>query len=184
MPDDFQPKLRGAQIIASTLVSGVVMILAASIAYVNLWNNELGLMRLAPWPIVTVFVIVSLVLIAPFAYIVPSAMTRTALRQMAAGTWRPPTGDDASSRKTDASKLITVRLSTMLVSLALLEGIAILGCLAYVLEAQPLALIAVIVPVLLMLKDFPTQSRFQVWFDRQSEQLAEMRLQGNAANEP
>jgi hypothetical protein len=63
----------------------------------------------------------------------------------------------------------------MIVGLALLEGTAFLGILAYLIEAQPLALGVTGIAILCMLLKFPTRSRVQAWLERQTEQLTELR---------
>jgi hypothetical protein len=65
--------------------------------------------------------------------------------------------------------------------LALLNSSAFFGCIAYLLEAQPLALAVVGVTVVLMLCKFPTQERVRAWLERQAEVLSELRQQQDSA---
>jgi hypothetical protein len=94
-----------------------------------------------------------------------------------------PPGANAAAYGTDNSKLLAVRQTTLLVSLALLEGVAFSGCIAYLLEAQPLVLGVVLVAVLLLLAYFPTEGRVRSWLERQTDQLVVLRQQGDVAAE-
>jgi hypothetical protein len=71
----------------------------------------------------------------------------------------------------------------MMIGLALLEGAAFLGCIAYLLEARPLALGVVVVAITPMLVNFPTEARVRAWLERQADQLAELRQQGDVTAE-
>jgi hypothetical protein len=69
---------------------------------------------------------------------------------------------------------MAVRQTTMLVGLAPLEGAAFFGCIAYLMEAQPLALVVPGIAMFLMLCRFPTRNRVRDWLVHQTDRLAEM----------
>ncbi len=68
-----------------------------------------------------------------------------------------------------------MRQTTLIVGLAPLEGTAFLGCIAYLIEANPLALAVVGVAVCLMLYKFPTEGRVRTWLEQQAAVLNGMR---------
>jgi len=180
-PEDILPHrfLRIMQIIASALLLGVVIFLAIALVIVSNQANGPGIAPAGNLPMISVAAVILLAVQAPLAFIVPSLQTRTALRQIASGTWQLPPGANATAFSTDAVKLLAVRQTTMVVSLALLESAAFLGGIAYLLEAQPFALGVVLVVILLMVMNFPTEGRVRGWLEWQTDQLAELRQQGD-----
>src|SRR5262249_19506510 len=126
-------------------------------------------------PIQTVMAAGMFAVFVPLSFLVPTIQTGAALRRIAAGTWRPPPDVDPKSYETVAAKLLTVRQTTMLVGLALLEGAAFMACTAYLLEGQTLVLAVVALVVLFMLLQFPTEGRVRAWIERQADQLAQLR---------
>lgn len=166
------------QIIAAALLLGVVMFLAIVLIIVFSRPNGAGIAPAGDVPIVSVLAVSFLAIQAPLAFIIPGFQTRTALRRIASGTWQLPPGANAASFATDASKLLAVRQTSMIIGLALLEGTAFLGCIAYLVEKQPFALVVVLVAVTLMLVNFPTEGRVRAWLERQADQLAELHRQG------
>jgi hypothetical protein len=184
-PEDILPhrSLRVMQIIAGALLLGVVIFLSIALVIVSKRTNGPSIAPAADLPIISVVAAVLLAVQAPLAFIVPSLQTRTALRQIASGTWQLPPGANAAAFGTDNTKLLAVRQNTLLVSLALLEGVAFLGCIAYLLEAHLLVLGVALVAVLLMLVNFPTEARVRGWLERQTDQLVVLRQQGDVAAE-
>ncbi len=174
-----QPRLRVMQIISSALLLGVVTFLAIVLFLVLVQNNGAGMAPVGNVPIVSIVAVVLLIVQVPLAFLLPAFLTRSALRQIASGTWKSPASPDPSDFSTDASKLLAVKQTMTIIGLALLEGAAFLGCIAYLLEAQPFALAVVLVAVILMLVKFPTEGRVRSWLEHQADQLAEVRRQGD-----
>ena len=110
----------------------------------------------------------------PLTVVLPAALTRAAVRQIATGSWQPPAARPGSFA-TDIGKLLAVRLNTLIVAMALLEGAAFFACIAYLLEGQAVALVAVGVALALMLVRFPTEARVRAWLEQQAERLAQLR---------
>jgi hypothetical protein len=106
----------------------------------------------------------------------PAYQERSSLRQIAAGTWTPAKG--LLGGDSDTAKLLAVRQQVLLLGLAGLEGTAFFGCIAYFVEAQPLALAAIAAAVALMLAHFPTEGRLRYWLDRRQQELIGL-LQGS-----
>ncbi len=163
-------RLRSMQIIAAVLPLGVVVFLVICLFLVQ--NNGQGL---APpqngVPVVSLIALILLAGTAPLAYLLPPLITRNIVQGIHAAS-----SQQSGAFETAEAKLLPVKQTTMIIALALLEGAAFLGCNAYLLEGQPLALVVVIVALLLMLIQFPTRTRVQAWLRRQTDLLAEMRL--------
>jgi hypothetical protein len=70
-----------------------------------------------------------------------------------------------------------VRQTTLIIALAMLEGTALLGCIAFLLEAQVWVLGLTIVALVLILLNFPTEARVSAWLQEQTDRLAELRQQ-------
>ena len=147
--DDILPqgRLRVMQIVAGTLLLGVLVFLAIVLFIVFVRNNGAGNAPPRDLPLVSLLAVLFFAVQAPLAFVVPALQIRTSLRQIASGTWRLPPGASAAAFSTDASKLLAVRQTTMIVGLALLEGAAFFACIAYLLEARPYALEAVSKPL-------------------------------------
>src|ERR1022692_4910783 len=80
-------------------------------------------------------------------WILPDVVVKNQVQKIAAGTWTPPgkdpkTGDEiqAGVYANDASKLLSVNQTRAIIAAVLLEGAAFLGCIAYLIERQSVAL--------------------------------------------
>lgn len=184
-PDDLLPRqrLRTMQIIAGSMLVAVMALLAVSLYLVLVQNNGQGLAAPADVPFISLMAVLVLAVDAPLALVFPGVQLSKALRQVAAGTWPLPPGADPLAFHTDIAKLLALRQTTMIVTLALLQGAGFLGGIAYLLEAQPVALAVAGVAFVFMLAGFPTEARVRAWLERQVELLAELRQQGNFAAE-
>jgi hypothetical protein len=50
-----------------------------------------------------------------------------------------------------------------------------MGCIAYLVEGQPVALGVVFVAVVLVILSFPAEGRVRTWLEQQTDRLAELR---------
>src|SRR5206468_1268858 len=100
---------------------------------------------------------------------------------LAAGTGQTPHATGPSALADVAGQFLAVEQVTMIVGMALLEGTGFMGCIAYLQEAQPLALGVVGVVVVLMFLKFPTAQRVRARLERMADQLTEMRWRQEAA---
>ncbi len=183
-PEDNLPKqnLLVMQIIAGALLAGVLVFLAIVFSIV-FTRNGLGVAPAADLPIISIVAIIVLVVQIPLAFLVPGMLTRSMLQKIASGTWQLPAGANADAFNSDASKLLGLRQSTMIIGLALLEGAAFFGCIAYLLEARPFVLSVALIALFLMAACFPTEPRVRAWLARQTDQLERLRQQGDGVIE-
>jgi hypothetical protein len=173
--DEPLPQLTTMRIIAGALLSGVTIFLAIVLYLVLVENDGHGLNPPVDLPFLSVASLVLLLMEAPLSFIVPANITRKAVQQIAQGTWLGPQGTDPSAFPTDAAKLLAVYQTAMIVGLAMLEGAAFFGCIAYLVEGHAVGLGVVILAVLLQILRFPTESRVRAWLEQQAEMLAQLR---------
>jgi hypothetical protein len=167
-------RVRVMQIIAGALIAGVVLFLGLVLYLVHGQGN--GPAPAAPGPpMITLVALAMFAGCALMAFLIPAALTRSALRRLADGTWQPPPGAAPQSYATTTDKLLMVRQAGLIIGMALLEGPAFTACIAYLQEAQPPALGVVGAALFLMLWSFPTTGRVRAWVERQSDALEQAR---------
>lgn len=161
------PRLRMMQLLAAALPAGVVIFMGIALFLVANRPNPVAPEGplLLTWLAVG-FVALQVVVSAVF----PPLQTRSAVRRAAAGAGRPA-ASLAQPLETDTARLLAIAQTQLLITLALLEGAAFFGCVAYLVEAQPIALAAAAVALVLMLARFPTEPRLRAWLEEQSEAL-------------
>ncbi len=174
--------LRVMQIIATAILLGDLFFLGIVLFLVLVQNNGQGMTPPAGFPAVSFVAGVLLAVNAPLAFILPGIMTRSALRRILAGTWPVPQGMPPGPYASGGAMLVAVRLTTLIMGLAMLEGAAITGSLAYLVEAHPLGLGVVCVATILMLGKFPTEQRVRAWLEKQGEALTELHQQQDLAS--
>jgi hypothetical protein len=175
--DDFENslppgRLRVMQIAAGALIAGPTFFLALALFLVHIQNQGQGL---APprVPVLSFFAAAWLAVTTLASYLLPIRLVRKNLRRIASDELKAPPGETAD----DVSQVLGLRQTSMLIALALHEGTAFLGCLAYLLEAQPLALGAAGLAILFMLLRFPTEYRVRTWMRQQLDWLEKAREQ-------
>ncbi len=156
-------RCRTMQIIAFVMVMGIVTLLVLG-AFVTVGDNQGG--RQGNLPIISLVAAGYLAIGIPLSFILPRVMAAKAIRQ---GFATPDFG---------RSGLLMVWQSTFLISRALLEGVGILGGVAFLVDGHWLGLAVAIVVVTLMLLTFPTQERIKEWVETRERALEEMRLSG------
>lgn len=177
LDENLQARLRIMQMIAGAMIAGVAIFLGIVLFMVHVQKKDEGLARPGGLPVISWVAVALLAVNAPLAFFLPSSRIQSALRRLAASAGRP--GQPSPPQKAaDVSALLTIKQTSMITALAMLEGVAFLGCIAYLLEAQPFALGVVVLALLLMLSIFPTGSRLGDWLQRHSHALSEMRQQG------
>jgi hypothetical protein len=162
-------QLRIMQIIAGALIGGVAIFLGIVLFLVH----GLGQGPANPQePMLTYVALLLLVVNVPLASVVPRMIEARGIAQIAAGTWRPPGAAETSG---DAGRLMQLFQQSLIIGLAILEGVAFLACVAYLLEAQSIAVVVAGLPLLFMIIRFPTQNRCQAWLDNQLDRVVMLR---------
>ena len=170
MDSSFPARIRIMQIIAGALLMGVVIFAGIAIFIVR---NRDSLRALDAPPYLTLMAGLMLLSNVPLSFIIPRFTVRALLQRLAAqprslGTTREET--EANLR----ASLLAGRQTAMIVGLALLEGAAFLGCIAYLQEGQLYSLGFVLVAACLMLWNFPTTNSVNDWLDHHQRLLEEL----------
>jgi hypothetical protein len=176
-------RLTPMRIVAGALLLGCLVFLGIVLFMVLGLRDGRGTALVQDVPILSLAAVAMLAVCGPLAFLLPARITRLALGQILAGTWTMPPGGDPRAFASGGAKLLAVRQMTLIVGLAMLEGTAFLGCVAYLIEAHPLALGVVGVALALMLCQFPTEGRVRAWLERQADALGELRLQRQMVGE-
>jgi hypothetical protein len=178
LPDaQFAVRVRTIQIIAAALLFGVLMLAAVSIAVVQT-SGPMGHRDADALPIVSLVALVMLATNLPLSLILPNVLMRNAVQRVAAGSWSVPPGVDPGVLATDEARLLAARQTVMIVGTALLEAVGLAAGIAYLVEGQAFAMIAVVVPVLVMIAQFPTREGMRTWLERHLALVAELRQLG------
>ena len=162
--------VRTMQIICGMLAAGVVTFLVI-VLVIN------GPPDAAVQPDVITYVSIGFFLVILMAaLIVPGAMLKGQLAQIAGGTWKPPAQlppeHDVSS---ESAKLLMAYQMHMIVRLAMFEGAGFFGLVAYLVEGHWLALGVAICALALLLSRFPTRSRLENWAESAQRRMQEIR---------
>jgi hypothetical protein len=181
--DDFSARLRTMQIVHAAILMGP-LVFGGIIAFIFLQQGR-GLVAQGPLTLLTLIALVWLPAAAAASFVVSGMVLRSAVGQIAAGTWKPPADTArrgiAVDALTDGQKLLTVRQTADIIGAALLEGAIFLACIALFIEGHAWALAAACVGWVLLLSRFPTEGRIRSWLDEQGERLAQMRQDNPAA---
>jgi hypothetical protein len=167
-PNDGFPRQRlvTMQIIAGSLVMGVVMFLGVAVFLVSTGRG--GPAPNPALPMISYVALAMLVVNTPMALVVPRSVTEAGLKRIAAQT----RGSDPTE------SLIGLRQSALIISLALLEGCAFTACIGYLVEAEPLALGVAAAVIFMMSTMFPTERSLRAWLEVYRQRVAELQ-QGN-----
>jgi hypothetical protein len=152
------------QIITFAMVMGIVIALAIFLVLVMSQQKPI-VTEVADLQMVSIVALVLFVTNAPLSVILPGLVTANGLRQLAESA---PVGD----------KLLGLRQTTLIIGLTLVEGAAMVACIAFFIECHVLDLIAVGLALVLMLARFPTRNRLRAWLMRQLAVLEELRVRG------
>jgi hypothetical protein len=174
------PRVRVLQIIAAALILGVLIFLVVAVVIVQQRGGGLG--QQADPPFVSYVALGFFAVALLVCTFVPALAVGGQVRRVAAGTWQPPQKVPATAYPSDAAKLLAVYQTRTVIAYALLEGPAFLGCIAYLSEAQTIALAVAAAAVLLMLLTFPTRLRANLWLLRQQALVDELRASGGLAD--
>jgi hypothetical protein len=186
-PDDVPPikALRTLQIITGALLLGVVVFTAVVVVLgtngINVGGAGAGVVGGVAGndtPLISIVALMIFAVQVPMSFVVPGMQTRDGLNKIMAGTWRTPRGSNPSEFEEDAAKLMVLRQTTLITSLALLEGAALFAGVAYLIEGRVFILAVPAVVVLQMLTSFPTEYRVRTWLEAQIDRLELLRQEG------
>lgn len=177
------PRVRVMQIIAFALITGVVVFLGIACYQVFVQRQGEPAAPIEGLPMISLVAIAMLAGGVVASFVAPTLMTRAALQRIVAGTWQVSEGIDPKDQATDLAKLLAVKQTTLIVGMALLEGPAFMGCIAFFTEAQLFTLGIVAVAIVAMLLRFPTDVGVRSWLYEQTNQLQQIRQSGQRPSE-
>jgi hypothetical protein len=158
-PDDVpQPQLWTMQIICAALMMGVFIPLAIFLFLVLVQQQKPILTKPEDMQMLSLVAIVLLAANASLSLFLPVMMTKSALPRLA-------------TSEPSVLQLIALYQTTLIIGLALLEGAAMLGCVAFFLEAHVVDLAVVGIGLILMAARFPTRGRVATWLAQQRAAL-------------
>jgi hypothetical protein len=132
-------------------------------------------------PMISYMAVAVAVVAIPLSLLVPSLVVKTARKQIAQGTWRPPdrgTGTLPQGALSDTLCFAAVYQTSLIVGAALNEGAAFLALIAYMVEGLPAILGLAVLLIVGVAARFPTRARVEQWIDAQKELLLEEKQAG------
>jgi hypothetical protein len=165
--DEIQQPLRTMQIIAVALPAGVVFFLAV-VGFLVMRDGPAP-NRAGQLPIVTIIAFVMLAADTAMALIAPRQMIAAGLERIA-----------QSRISSDVKQLLALRQTSLIVTLALFEGPAFVGCVALLIERELYATAVPILALVGMFLNFPTETSVHTWLARYRQQVLDLRQAGGA----
>jgi hypothetical protein len=177
------PRILVMQIIAGSLLTGCISFLVIVLFLVQ--NNQgkgLGNPQ-GQIQLLSLLCAIMLLAILPVSFFLPAVILKTGLNRAAS---QPPDSGvyGPAGPLTDEAYLLNLRMSTMIVRMALFEGVSFFASIAYLIEASPLALAVNAVAILLLALNFPTQGRVSAWLEQQQFALSDLRGQKGTSTRP
>lgn len=146
-------RVRTMQIIAFAMMNGV-LILSGIFCYLVFGQRGGEPLHQGEQPPIISYVALGLFAIGGVtSFLLPMVVLRSIQRKIVDGTWQAPPGSGAMD---DVGKLLNARQTALIIGLALLEGPAFLGCIAFFTEARTYTLAIPASTLILMLLRFPT----------------------------
>ena len=167
------PCVRTMQIIAFALITGVVVFLGIACFQVFIQRDGQPIRQGNELPMLSLMALAMLIGMGTASILVPFAMTRSALQRFGAAP-RP------KDQESEVITLLNIKQTSMIVSMALLQGAAFFGCIALMIEARPFTLSIVGTAIVSMVIGFPTLGRVRTWVSNQLTQLDRTRNRGQA----
>jgi hypothetical protein len=176
---DLSLRVRTMQIIAGALAAGSTIVLGIAVFLVQSRQGEGVNANPDQLPVVSLVAVVMLLIQIPMAVSLPAMITSKALANLA--DHAPDTHVAAPGQVGyglpvgDREYLLGVRQTTMIISMALVEGASFVGSIAYIVEGRLFVLTVSLVGILLILASFPTRDRVQMWLDAHLRGLSDLR---------
>ncbi|MBI5760456.1 MAG: hypothetical protein HZA46_18230 [Planctomycetales bacterium] len=165
VPQRLDQQVRVLQIIVGALMFGVI---SFGVVAIVIRIGKQGGGDSPVWMIAGGFAVMMLIA----RQIVGVSMVNGIRRQIAKGTWQPPTkggGPAFPADATDADRLLSLLQTVTIVQCALPEGAAFFNLIAYIMSGHLASLATVAVLLLWMSSSFPTRDRVVNWIGRQLE---------------
>jgi len=190
-PDTLRPTIRTCQIIVGAMIMGVVTLLVMVLVVIPpLMNPAPGLAGEgaggaaiaargnSSLPVITYLAVAVGLMNLVLAFVVPKMNADRARRQLAReGSTAIAKGDPSEPKQLYPAgytgKLVPLYQTQLIIGAAILEGGAFFTAIAYMLERNPLALVAAVVLLGTLAALFPTSDRVNAWLDRQLGLLQE-----------
>jgi hypothetical protein len=162
-PPDLSRRILTMQIIAGVLAMGAIIFMVIALIILGTGNGPPPPARPLLTSIGVGFTFVELLVFA----IVPGRMVTGGRKGIAQGKSSYGFATD------EVGCLAGLYQSTMIVGLALLEGVAFFLLIAYLIEGELLSLVIAGFLLALMVLQFPQRSRVESWIEKQQEKLSE-----------
>ncbi|MFO0881341.1 MAG: hypothetical protein U0840_28915 [Gemmataceae bacterium] len=111
-----------------------------------------------------------LVVQTPMAFLVPRLSEQAALNRLALAPAASP------GSPSDQERLLNIYQTGLIIRLALVEGVAMLGAIAYLIEGRLAAIAVSAIALLIMVAFFPTEGSVASWLRTRSTQMQNARL--------
>lgn len=169
--------VRTMQVIVGALAAGVLTFVGVVLAVVR--GGVIG-GQLQQEPLITHVAAGFAVVAAVLWGIVPGLITSRMRQAIAGGNKSPLTTKLSNAAEVrDVAPLTVAYQSRLIVGAALLEGAAFFNLIVYMLEQQPLSLVAAGVLLLIMLTQIPTVSRLEAWVESELSTIEQLRQMGS-----
>jgi hypothetical protein len=173
-PDNLALRIWTMQIIAGAMVLGVSVFLVIALVL-----RGAGNMLQPPDTSLISYVALAfgIMILVPYC-LVPNIVAKAAIRQSARYRNAGGAESTAGPSNTEPSELCAVFQTRLIISAALLEGVAFFALIAYIAEGQQLSLIQAIVFLGGLLLQFPTRSKVERWIEKQQEMIQQEQWAG------
>lgn len=158
---DFEGSVRGMQVIAGALMSGVLFFLG-----IVLMSTQGDVLSFKQPEIITIIAAGFGLLMIVNHFVIPGIIASTQLRQLTSNDF---TGSDEATR---IDKLVGVYRIQLIIGLALLEGAAFFNLVALMIEKSGFNLCTAGVLFALMLMRFPTRDKVSFWVHDKLRELS------------
>lgn len=171
-------RIRTMQILAGAILFGLVIFSAIAVVIVAQNGGPMGEGRdPEALPIVTIVAAAMFATCFIAGLVIVGPLLRSAVQRIAATRADADTTDD-SSVGGDAAQLLAARQTALIVSCALFEAPGFAAAIAYLIEAQPFALLIMLGVVVGLVLQFPTHERVRSWLEHHLALVAELRQLG------
>ena len=170
-------RVRVAQMVVAGLLAGVLMF-AGIVVFLVRQRGE-GFSPPEGMPVISYAAVALFALELAVWKFLPDQIANNQAGKIARGTWTPGPGVPATVFATDTAKLLSVFQTKTVVANALLEAVALLGCVAHLLEGRLFVLAVVGGAVVLMLVTLPTRDNVAQWLAERQDRIREIRQSGD-----